>query len=46
MPRALIVGNTDGIGLALTRRLLDEGWTAVGGVTFTRWRTRLSSSTT
>ncbi|MEU7871501.1 SDR family NAD(P)-dependent oxidoreductase [Dactylosporangium sp. NPDC049140] len=30
MPRALIVGNTDGIGLALTRRLLDEGWSAVG----------------
>ncbi|MFI5907519.1 SDR family NAD(P)-dependent oxidoreductase [Dactylosporangium sp. NPDC051541] len=30
MPRALIVGNTDGIGLALTRRLLDTGWDVVG----------------
>ncbi|WP_433073190.1 SDR family NAD(P)-dependent oxidoreductase [Dactylosporangium sp. CA-052675] len=30
MPRALIVGNTDGIGLALTRRLLDEGWDVTG----------------
>jgi short-subunit dehydrogenase len=28
--RALIVGNTDGIGLAVTRRLLAEGWTIVG----------------
>ena len=28
--RALIVGNTDGIGLALTRRLLGSGWTVVG----------------
>jgi NAD(P)-dependent dehydrogenase (short-subunit alcohol dehydrogenase family) len=28
--RALIVGNSDGIGLALTRRLLAEGWTVVG----------------
>jgi len=27
---ALIVGNTDGIGLALTRRLLGLGWTVVG----------------
>jgi short-subunit dehydrogenase len=30
MPRALIVGNTDGIGLALTRRLLGDGWSVVG----------------
>jgi NAD(P)-dependent dehydrogenase (short-subunit alcohol dehydrogenase family) len=31
MPRhAVIVGNSDGIGLALTRRLLDEGWTVTG----------------
>ncbi|UWZ49683.1 SDR family NAD(P)-dependent oxidoreductase [Dactylosporangium matsuzakiense] len=30
MPRALVVGNTDGIGLGLTRRLLDTGWTVVG----------------
>jgi NAD(P)-dependent dehydrogenase (short-subunit alcohol dehydrogenase family) len=29
--RALVIGNTDGIGLALTRRLLREGW-AVAGV--------------
>lgn len=28
--RALIVGNSDGIGLALTRRLLADGWTVVG----------------
>ncbi len=28
--RALIVGNTDGIGLAVTRRLLDEGWIVAG----------------
>ena len=28
--RALIVGNTDGIGLALTRRLLRDGWSVVG----------------
>jgi NAD(P)-dependent dehydrogenase (short-subunit alcohol dehydrogenase family) len=27
---ALIIGNTDGIGLALTRRLLDRGWTVTG----------------
>jgi short-subunit dehydrogenase len=30
MPRALVVGNTDGIGLALTRRLLEQGWAVVG----------------
>lgn len=29
-PRALVVGNSDGIGLATTRRLLDQGWTVVG----------------
>jgi NAD(P)-dependent dehydrogenase (short-subunit alcohol dehydrogenase family) len=29
--RALVIGNTDGIGLAVTRRLLGEGW-AVAGV--------------
>jgi len=28
--RILVVGNTDGIGLAVTRRLLDEGWTVAG----------------
>jgi NAD(P)-dependent dehydrogenase (short-subunit alcohol dehydrogenase family) len=29
--RALVVvGDTDGIGLALTRRLLQDGWGAVG----------------
>jgi NAD(P)-dependent dehydrogenase (short-subunit alcohol dehydrogenase family) len=28
--RALIVGNSDGIGLALTRRLLGDGWTVAG----------------
>ncbi|WP_433040376.1 SDR family NAD(P)-dependent oxidoreductase [Dactylosporangium sp. CS-033363] len=28
--RALVVGNTDGIGLALTRRLLSQGWSVVG----------------
>lgn len=28
--RALIVGNTDGIGLCLTRRLLADGWTVDG----------------
>jgi NAD(P)-dependent dehydrogenase (short-subunit alcohol dehydrogenase family) len=28
--RALIVGNSDGIGLVLTRRLLGDGWTVVG----------------
>jgi NAD(P)-dependent dehydrogenase (short-subunit alcohol dehydrogenase family) len=27
---AVIVGNTDGIGAALTRRLLDQGWSVVG----------------
>lgn len=28
--RAVIVGNSDGIGYALTRRLLDDGWTVAG----------------
>lgn len=28
--RAIVVGNSDGIGLALTRRLLDQGWTVTG----------------
>jgi NAD(P)-dependent dehydrogenase (short-subunit alcohol dehydrogenase family) len=28
--RAVIVGNSDGIGLAFTRRLLDAGWTVSG----------------
>jgi NAD(P)-dependent dehydrogenase (short-subunit alcohol dehydrogenase family) len=28
--RAVIIGNSDGIGLALTRRLLDAGWTVHG----------------
>lgn len=27
---ALIVGNSDGIGLALTRRLIDGGWQVTG----------------
>ncbi|MEU8233596.1 SDR family NAD(P)-dependent oxidoreductase [Actinoplanes sp. NPDC048967] len=30
MRHALIIGNTDGIGLALTRRLLSEGWAVTG----------------
>jgi NAD(P)-dependent dehydrogenase (short-subunit alcohol dehydrogenase family) len=30
MPSALIIGNSDGIGLALTERLLGEGWRIVG----------------
>jgi NAD(P)-dependent dehydrogenase (short-subunit alcohol dehydrogenase family) len=40
----IVVGNSDGIGLALTRRLLDEGWTVTGlsrspsGVTHERYR--------
>jgi len=29
-PRALVIGNSDGIGLATTRRLLGEGWSVVG----------------
>jgi len=28
--RALTIGNSDGIGLAMTRRLLDEGWAVTG----------------
>jgi NAD(P)-dependent dehydrogenase (short-subunit alcohol dehydrogenase family) len=28
--KALIVGNSDGIGLALTRRLLADGWDVTG----------------
>lgn len=28
--RALIIGNSDGIGLGLTRRLLRDGWTVAG----------------
>ncbi len=30
MPTALIIGNSDGIGLATTRRLLDAGWSVTG----------------
>ena len=30
MRHATIIGNTDGIGLALTRRLLSEGWAVTG----------------
>jgi NAD(P)-dependent dehydrogenase (short-subunit alcohol dehydrogenase family) len=30
MGHALIVGNTDGIGLAVSRKLLDLGWTVTG----------------
>ncbi|MFF5092997.1 MULTISPECIES: SDR family oxidoreductase [Actinosynnema] len=30
MARALVIGNSDGIGLALSRRLLDDGWQVVG----------------
>jgi short-subunit dehydrogenase len=29
-PRALLVGNSDGIGLATTRRLLANGWNIIG----------------
>jgi short-subunit dehydrogenase len=28
--KAIIVGNTDGIGLAITNKLLDDGWIVVG----------------
>jgi short-subunit dehydrogenase len=28
--KAIIIGNTDGIGLAITNRLLDDGWIVVG----------------
>ncbi len=28
--RVLVVGNSDGIGLALTKCLLADGWTVVG----------------
>jgi short-subunit dehydrogenase len=28
--KAIIIGNTDGIGLAITKRLLDDGWIVVG----------------
>jgi short-subunit dehydrogenase len=28
--RVLVIGNTDGIGLSVTRRLLEEGWSVVG----------------
>ena len=30
MRHAIIIGNTDGIGLALTRRLLGDGWAVTG----------------
>ena len=30
MRHALVIGNTDGIGLGLTQRLLAEGWTVTG----------------
>ncbi|GAA3351929.1 SDR family NAD(P)-dependent oxidoreductase [Amorphoplanes nipponensis] len=30
MRQAIVIGNTDGIGLALTRRLLAEGWAVTG----------------
>ncbi|GAA2636354.1 hypothetical protein GCM10010399_81590 [Dactylosporangium fulvum] len=30
MQRAVVVGNSDGIGLALTRRLLADGWAVTG----------------
>jgi len=30
MPRAIIIGNSDGIGLALTELLLREGWSLAG----------------
>ena len=30
MKRALIIGNSDGIGLALTHKLLDDGWRVSG----------------
>ncbi len=28
--KALLIGNSDGIGLAVTRKLLDQGWTVAG----------------
>lgn len=30
MPTALVIGNSDGIGLALTRLLLEQGWKVAG----------------
>ncbi len=30
MPTALVVGNSDGIGLAITHLLLDDGWQVTG----------------
>ena len=30
MRHALMIGNSDGIGLAATMRLLNDGWTVVG----------------
>lgn len=51
MIRALIVGNSDGIGLALTRRLLDDGWTVTGisrrdsGIAHERYSHRIADVT-
>ncbi len=28
--KAVIIGNSDGIGLALTKRLLNSGWNVLG----------------
>jgi NAD(P)-dependent dehydrogenase (short-subunit alcohol dehydrogenase family) len=30
VPHAIVIGNTDGIGLGLTRRLLGDGWAVTG----------------
>ena len=49
--RVVIVGNSDGIGLALTRRLLDDGWSVTGisrrdsGIAHERYSHRIADVT-
>ena len=49
--RAVIVGNSDGIGLALSRRLLDDGWSVTGisrrdsGIAHERYSHRIADVT-